>query len=188
MFASGSMVSIVDDREGSSGTPEALVRALAEADGNRTRLPALAGTPVLKTGGPTRRPDASTPKDKVGDRAAASLASRAPTAFESRLKAGGLRDDPLADQRERLQVVMDQVLHHDPLDARLGVCGEPVQHLIGRPRDPFWSQVLQVGAGVARIAPSTHEPAGAADAVPYGGVRRNRYGERLCLLLKPISA
>src|SRR6266498_5453658 len=32
---------------------------VAEADGNRTRLPALAGTPVLKTGGPTRRPDAS---------------------------------------------------------------------------------------------------------------------------------
>ena len=52
MFASGSMVSIVDDREGSSGTPKALVRAIAEADGNRTRLPALAETPVLKTGGP----------------------------------------------------------------------------------------------------------------------------------------
>jgi hypothetical protein len=32
---------------------------LAEADGNRTRLGALAPTPVLKTGGPTRRPDAS---------------------------------------------------------------------------------------------------------------------------------
>src|SRR6266545_5821899 len=31
----------------------------AEADGNRTRLPTLAGTPVLKTVGPTRRPDAS---------------------------------------------------------------------------------------------------------------------------------
>src|SRR5436190_5270140 len=38
---------------GSSSDPS------AEADGNRTRLPALAGTPVLKTGGPTRRPDAS---------------------------------------------------------------------------------------------------------------------------------
>ena len=36
---------------------------LAEADGNRTRLRALARTPVLKTGGPTRRPDASGPKD-----------------------------------------------------------------------------------------------------------------------------
>jgi len=42
-------------------TPKPLV---AEADGNRTRLPALAGTPVLKTGGPTRRPDASAIKDK----------------------------------------------------------------------------------------------------------------------------
>jgi hypothetical protein len=31
----------------------------AEADGNRTRQPAFAGSPVLKTGGPTRRPDAS---------------------------------------------------------------------------------------------------------------------------------
>jgi hypothetical protein len=31
----------------------------AEADGNRTRLGALAPTPVLKTGGPTRNPDAS---------------------------------------------------------------------------------------------------------------------------------
>ena len=62
IFASGSMVSIVDAREGSSGTPKALVRAVAEADGNRTRLPALAGTPVLKTGGPTRRPDASAKK------------------------------------------------------------------------------------------------------------------------------
>ena len=50
MFASGSMVSIVDDREGSSGTPKALVRAVAEADGNRTRLRALARTPVLKFG------------------------------------------------------------------------------------------------------------------------------------------
>jgi hypothetical protein len=39
-----------------------LVTGLAEADGNRTRLPALAGTPVLKTGGPTRRPDASVTK------------------------------------------------------------------------------------------------------------------------------
>src|SRR6058998_1681521 len=36
---------------------------LAEADGNRTRLGALAPTPVLKTGGPTRRPDASKPED-----------------------------------------------------------------------------------------------------------------------------
>jgi hypothetical protein len=33
--------------------------SVAEADGNRTRLGALAPTPVLKTGGPTRRPDAS---------------------------------------------------------------------------------------------------------------------------------
>ena len=32
MFASGSMVSIVDDRQGSSGTPKALVRAVAEAE------------------------------------------------------------------------------------------------------------------------------------------------------------
>ena len=54
---------------------------VAEADGNRTRLPAFAGTPVLKTGGPTRRPDASTPKDKVGDRASASLAGGALTAL-----------------------------------------------------------------------------------------------------------
>ena len=35
---------------------------MAEADGNRTRLPGSAGTPVLKTGGPTRRPDASAGK------------------------------------------------------------------------------------------------------------------------------
>ena len=35
----------------------------AEADGNRTRLRALALTPVLKTGGPTRSPDASTVED-----------------------------------------------------------------------------------------------------------------------------
>src|SRR6266545_2421684 len=35
----------------------------AEADGNRTRLGALAPTPVLKTGGPTRRPDASEAED-----------------------------------------------------------------------------------------------------------------------------
>ena len=35
----------------------------AEADGNRTRLPAFAGTPVLKTGGPTRRPVASSGED-----------------------------------------------------------------------------------------------------------------------------
>jgi hypothetical protein len=35
----------------------------AEADGNRTRLGALAPTPVLKTGGPTRRPDASDNED-----------------------------------------------------------------------------------------------------------------------------
>src|SRR5688572_12409406 len=47
---------------GSSERPRAV--AFAEADGNRTRLPALAGTPVLKTGGPTRRPDASAIKDK----------------------------------------------------------------------------------------------------------------------------
>ena len=44
----------------------------AEADGNRTRLGALAPTPVLKTGGPTRRPDASVREDSVeplpGDR------------------------------------------------------------------------------------------------------------------------
>jgi hypothetical protein len=32
---------------------------LAEADGNRTRQGAFAPSPVLKTGGPTRRPDAS---------------------------------------------------------------------------------------------------------------------------------
>jgi hypothetical protein len=31
----------------------------AEADGNRTRQGAFAPSPVLKTGGPTRRPDAS---------------------------------------------------------------------------------------------------------------------------------
>jgi hypothetical protein len=36
---------------------------LAEADGNRTRLGALAPTPVLKTGGPTRCPDASASED-----------------------------------------------------------------------------------------------------------------------------
>jgi hypothetical protein len=36
---------------------------LAEADGNRTRLGALAPTPVLKTGGPTRHPDASSDED-----------------------------------------------------------------------------------------------------------------------------
>jgi hypothetical protein len=41
---------------------------LAEADGNRTRLRALARTPVLKTGGPTRRPDASSVEDSVGVR------------------------------------------------------------------------------------------------------------------------
>ena len=35
----------------------------AEADGNRTRLGALAPTPVLKTGGPTRCPDASVSED-----------------------------------------------------------------------------------------------------------------------------
>jgi hypothetical protein len=35
----------------------------AEADGNRTRLGALAPTPVLKTGGPTRCPDASASED-----------------------------------------------------------------------------------------------------------------------------
>jgi hypothetical protein len=44
----------------------------AEADGNRTRLGAFAPTPVLKTGGPTRRPDASVREDNVeplpGDR------------------------------------------------------------------------------------------------------------------------
>ena len=40
----------------------------AEADGNRTRLRALARTPVLKTGGPTRRPDASSLEDSVGVR------------------------------------------------------------------------------------------------------------------------
>src|SRR4029453_1952964 len=39
--------------------------AFAEADGNRTRLGALAPTPVLKTGGPTRRPDASAREDSV---------------------------------------------------------------------------------------------------------------------------
>ncbi len=33
--------------------------AVAEANGNRTRQGALAPSPVLKTGGPTRRPDAS---------------------------------------------------------------------------------------------------------------------------------
>ena len=38
---------------------------MAEADGNRTRLGALAPTPVLKTGGPTRRPDASATEDSV---------------------------------------------------------------------------------------------------------------------------
>src|SRR3989337_1018502 len=38
----------------------------AEADGNRTRLGALAPTPVLKTGGPTRRPDASASEDTRG--------------------------------------------------------------------------------------------------------------------------
>jgi hypothetical protein len=32
---------------------------VAEADGNRTRQGAFAPSPVLKTGGPTRRPDAS---------------------------------------------------------------------------------------------------------------------------------
>jgi hypothetical protein len=37
----------------------------AEADGNRTRLGAFAPTPVLKTGGPTRRPDASACEDSV---------------------------------------------------------------------------------------------------------------------------
>ena len=37
----------------------------AEADGNRTRLGALAPTPVLKTGGPTRRPDASAREDSA---------------------------------------------------------------------------------------------------------------------------
>src|SRR5437764_5719352 len=43
------------------------VRAkLAEADGNRTRLPAFAASPVLKTGGPTRRPDASGQKNSCG--------------------------------------------------------------------------------------------------------------------------
>ncbi len=33
-----------------SGNAKPQVNALAEADGNRTRLPALAGTPVLKFG------------------------------------------------------------------------------------------------------------------------------------------
>jgi hypothetical protein len=52
--------------EGPGPHPALLLRArgsysvpFAEADGNRTRLGALAPTPVLKTGGPTRRPDAS---------------------------------------------------------------------------------------------------------------------------------
>jgi hypothetical protein len=42
------------------------IHVLAEADGNRTRLGALAPTPVLKTGGPTRRPDASVGEDTRG--------------------------------------------------------------------------------------------------------------------------
>src|SRR4029453_14677824 len=45
-----------------------LIDIRAEADGNRTRLPALAGTPVLKTGGPTRRPDASEAEDTTAAR------------------------------------------------------------------------------------------------------------------------
>ena len=44
----------------SPGTPKPLV---AEADGNRTRPARLSAAPVLKTGGPTRRPDASAVKD-----------------------------------------------------------------------------------------------------------------------------
>ena len=41
----------------------------AEADGNRTRQGAFAPSPVLKTVGPTRNPDASAPED-TGDFAA----------------------------------------------------------------------------------------------------------------------
>src|SRR5690242_6931837 len=49
---------------------------VAEADGNRTRLPAFAGTPVLKTGGPTRRPDASASQDSDAAMTAARLQGR----------------------------------------------------------------------------------------------------------------
>jgi hypothetical protein len=68
---------------------------VAEADGNRTRLGAFAPTPILKTGGPTRRPDASASEDSVQTfterppalcplLAAASLASRCPGSRRSR--------------------------------------------------------------------------------------------------------
>src|SRR3990172_5057455 len=50
----------------------------AEADGNRTRLGALAPTPVLKTGGPTRRPDASAAEDNAGWRREARHLLRTP--------------------------------------------------------------------------------------------------------------
>jgi hypothetical protein len=49
---------------GPSGTV-AVKMHVAEADGDRTRLRALALTPVLKTGGPTRRPDASGGEDTL---------------------------------------------------------------------------------------------------------------------------
>src|SRR3972149_5840782 len=41
--------------------PTVRIDRFGEAEGNRPRLRALARTPVLKTGGPTRRPDASAP-------------------------------------------------------------------------------------------------------------------------------
>lgn len=73
----------------------------AEADGNRTRLGAFAPTPVLKTGGPTRRPDASMPEDTPVPRVPS---PRRP--LSGRLDAGGpvlrLRpgcEDPVAEGR-----------------------------------------------------------------------------------------
>src|SRR6266540_6967643 len=52
-----------EPQRGRGGSCRDSTFSLAEADGNRTRLGALAPTPVLKTGGPTRRPDASRPED-----------------------------------------------------------------------------------------------------------------------------
>ena len=71
-----------------------LSRAAAEADGNRTRLPAFAGTPVLKTGGPTRRPDASASKRTRRDpwSGAPENASRTADGDDGRRRRAGVMD------------------------------------------------------------------------------------------------
>src|SRR5690606_24556094 len=74
--------------------------AVAEADGNRTRQESCDPSPVLKTGGPTRRPDAS-----VGD----------PTVWLTPTTVGSHQPQAVAEHPGR---VVRLLYRHQPLPGR----------------------------------------------------------------------